>query len=179
MVCDMSHSMTLVTCQHEMSDPVDMLKEVLGVETDLALAEELGLERSTVSQWRRRRSLPRDYQAILDAHAANEARAHVLASRQRLYGDARVMYQIRAALAVIPADELTIDGLAPALIGDHREQLIANIAPVVRTACVELFDRPTCETEEEYLALVELLTSPPFSESLRRALIQPTLGWHL
>lgn len=162
-----------------MSDLVDKLRTAIGVKTDTALADELGLERSTVAQWRRRGSLPQAYRAILDAHANNQARVQILASRQRLYGDPRIMYQVRAALAVIPDDALDPGDLTPSLIGDHREQLIANVAPVVREACVLLFGRPDCGDESEYRSLIDALTNGPFKQQVSHALELPTLGWHL
>ena len=73
-MCDMSLSLLKVTCPQTMGDLVDKLRTAIGVKTDTALADELGLERSTVAQWRRRGSLPQAYRAILDAHTNNQAR---------------------------------------------------------------------------------------------------------
>jgi hypothetical protein len=163
----------------DLDDLVDRLREALGVETDSALAAELGLERSTVAQWRRRGSLPKPYQAILDAHSVNKHRAQIRASRQKLYGDPAVMYLLRAALAIIPINKLEADFLSPGLLGDLREQVIANVGPVIREACNELFQRPYCTSEDEYDRLVELVFSPAYSRQIAVALSKPEFGWHI
>src|SRR3569623_456723 len=128
----MSHAVTGVTCQHAMNDPVDQLKAALGVETDIALARELGLERSTIAQWRRRGALPALYRGIIDAGERAASLAVALAARQQVYGDSRAMYLLRGALAVIPAGLLDFPELSAHLLGDHRERLLLNVARVVQ-----------------------------------------------
>lgn len=176
----MSHSMTRVTCQHAMTDLVERLKSALGVSTDQALAQELGLERSTVAQWRRRGSVPAIYREIIAADEVNDARAKIIASRQHFYGDSRMMYLVRAALAYIPSQEFEDNtDLSAALLGDHRERLLLNVGQVVQEACRALFGRSICESENEYDKLVKALGAEPFSTRIRQALQWPTLGEHL
>lgn len=161
-----------------MNDLVDQLRDALHVDTDVALAQELGVERSTVAQWRRRGSLPRMYQAILDAEAVGNHRAEIIASRQQLFGDSRLMYTLRAALAVIPSDYLDYPELSPSLQGDARECVIANVARFVQRQCRLLFGRANCENEAEYLVLVNALTSDDAQTQIKQALQAPVLGVH-
>lgn len=161
-----------------MSDLVDQLRSALGAETDLALAQELGVERSTVAQWRRRGSLPRIYQSILDAEAVGNRRAEVIASRQQLFGDSRLMYTLRAALAVIPTNSFDYPELSPALRGDVREGILANVVRVVQKQCRILFDRPNCVNEAEYDRLIEALMGDEAQTQIKVAL-WPVLDVHL
>lgn len=161
-----------------MSDLVDKLRSALGAETDIALAQELGVERSTVAQWRRRGSLPRIYQAILDADQVGKHRAEVIASRQQIFGDSRLMYTLRATLSVIPTSDLDYPELAPPLQGDARECVIASVARVVQAQCRVLFGRPYCENEAEYDVLADALSSEGAQSQIKIALQAPVLGVH-
>lgn len=160
-------------------DLVDQLKEVLAVSTDLALAQELGVERSTVAQWRRRRSLPDRYQMILDADERTNARNNALATRRFVYGDGPGMFLVRASLAVIPLKILDFPELSPALLGDHRERAIINVAKLAAEMCPVVLSKPRCESEEDYDLLVSALLAPEHKAKLADALNRPTLGEHL
>jgi hypothetical protein len=162
-----------------MADPVDQLKEALAASTDLSLAKELGVERSTVAQWRRRGALPARYQAILDADERNRARKDALAARRFVYGDGAGMFLVRAALAVIPVQVLDFPELSPALRGDHRERAIINVAEFAARLCPIVLGKQRCETEEDYDMLVEAMLSEDRKTDLAGALMQPTLGEHL
>lgn len=162
-----------------MTDLVDQLKLALGAATDSALARELGLERSTVAQWRRRKSLPDIYKEIIAAHEIGEARVAAVAVRRFIYGDGKGMFLVRAALAVIPLEKMDYDFLSDSLLGDYRERLIVNVAQFASLVCSHLFGRPRCDNEREYIALVNAMLSPEFARGLRIALDGPTLGEHL
>lgn len=162
-----------------MTDMVDQLKLALGAATDVALARELGLERSTVAQWRRRKSLPDIYKEIVDAHEVGEARSAALAARRFLYGDGKAMFLVRAALAVIPLEKMDYNFLSESLLGDHRERLIINVAQFASSVCLNLFGRPRCDSEREYVELVNAMLSPECAHGLMIALSRATLGEHL
>lgn len=45
---------------------IDELKELLGIATDASLAEELGLQKSAIAQWRRRNAIPQHVMLSLE-----------------------------------------------------------------------------------------------------------------
>ncbi|WP_372732423.1 hypothetical protein [Novosphingobium sp.] len=122
--------------------------------------------------------MPRIYQAILDAEAVGNRRAEVIASRQQLFGDSRLMYTLRAALAVIPTDSLDYPELSPALQGDVREGILANVVRVVQKQCRMLFGRANCVNEAEYDKLIDALMGQEAQAQIKVAL-WPVLDVHL
>lgn len=158
-------------------DGVDALKQAIGVETDLALAAKLGLDRSTVAQWRRRGMVPARYRFIADPSRQDDVRRGFKnRDRRELYGDGNGEYLLRAALAVVPVSALDFPELSPALLGDYRESTLINLLSVVLEVCAQQLGKPRPESEEDYEALVEALSRPAAEESLRVAMMRPALG---
>lgn len=113
MYCDASHPMRPVTCQHGSmaGDKVDALRALFGVETDIALAAALGVDRTTIAQWRRRGRLPSKYEFVaaesveIDAEEVRLRWAELNALRSLVYRDPLFHYWIAAVLSSLaPAD---------------------------------------------------------------------------
>lgn len=159
-----------------MSD-VDALKVAVGAETDLGLAAKLGLERSTISQWRRRGNIPFRYRFMLDPQRQDSVqRGMKHRDRRQLYGDGDGHYLLRAALAVLPAAELDFPELSPALLGDFRESTLVNVISAVLDVCQRELGKARPSSEQDYEHLVNELMKPAGQQRLRRALIRPALG---
>lgn len=159
-----------------MSDPVEKLKAVLDVQTDIALAAMLGLERSTIAQWRRRGSVPVRYRTFLDPKYPEDAREILKTGDRRLvYGDGPGEMLMRAALAAVPLSELEGENLSPEMLGHHREGMLINIVALAIDLCSEVLGKPRVESEGEYSWLVTELLDPSNAERLADAMNKPTL----
>jgi len=130
---------------------IEALKRALGAETELELAARLGIARSTVSQWRRRGSIPARYLALLAAEVDGSDSA---AAEQHVFRRPEAHYWLRAALALLPGGQ-TEEGVLQA--GRSREQLvIALMGLAIRVARTDL-KLQTIRNEVEWRRLMERL----------------------
>jgi len=160
-----------------MKNEVDELRAAVGAETDIALAARLGLERSTVAQWRRRGGVPARYRFMIDPAWRSDVRRGMKQRDRRLvYGDGPGEFLLRAALAVIPQGALDAPHLSPALLGDLRESTIINVVAAALEVCAEALGKARPDNEEDYDRLVDALCQPPGDEKVRLALMRPALG---
>jgi len=136
-----------------MAVTVDDLKSALDCETDIALAERLGVERSTVAQWRRREGVPKGWHFVLKI---KDVEAQSLAARRRLFSDGDGYYIQMAALSVLEPTQfdwpmLTADGR-----GQHIQQWILKAASYV----IQVLGSRNCDTLADYEQLVRELNRP-------------------
>ncbi|PAL22661.1 hypothetical protein [Sphingopyxis sp. GW247-27LB] len=122
------------------NEQVDNLRALLGAETDQDFAQMLGVERSTIAQWRRRKGVPdRWARAIM----SRSLQGHVDAQRFRVFGAGDGYFLAMAALAVLPKDAIDFDGagLTDASLGDVRMQrLLHAVSHVSEVANGEAID---------------------------------------
>jgi transcriptional regulator with XRE-family HTH domain len=157
------------------NEPVDALKDVLGVASDQELASVLGLERSAIAQWRRRKSIPARYRLLLDS--TRRRKEFRYAVRRLLYGDSEGRYLLAATLAWIPASKFDMPkSLSPANVGWTRETLILNVAEAIIEVCDSTLGKRTCTNDDEYLELMHALAAPPGQKILAEAFDLPVVG---
>jgi transcriptional regulator with XRE-family HTH domain len=146
----------MFTRQHEwIMSAVDIegLKRVLGAHTELELAAKLGIARSTVSQWRRRGSIPGRYQTLLHADLASSDAA---VAGQQVFRRPEAQYWLRSALALLPEGRDS-EGLLAA--GHSREKLvIALMGLAIRVARTDL-RRQAIRNDAEWAQLMGCLVS--------------------
>jgi hypothetical protein len=161
-----------------MADPVDALKAALEVQTDLALAARLGLERSTIAQWRRRGSVPTRYRFMLQSERRESLKqGWRIADRRQVYGDGDGRFILSAALACVPTEAFEFPkAFSSANVGWARESLLMNVVQVVLKACREELGKATCESHDEFVQLVAVLDRPDYQEAISHALRQPVVG---
>lgn len=143
---------------------VDDLKATLRCESDIELADRLGVERSTIAQWRRRGGVPARWHFILKAPAVEAAR---LAARRRIFGDGDGFYLHMAAIALLDEERFHWPELTPAHQGWQVEDWLLRVASYI----IEVLGDRTCESLDEYEVLVRELLAPPHPERLRLHLI--------
>ena len=148
-----------------MTVSVDELKTTLGCESDVELADRLGVERSTVAQWRRRNGVPARWHFILKAPADKAAR---LAARRRIFGDGDGFYIHMAALALLDDERFHWPMLTPHARGWQVEDWLLRVA----TYIIEVLGDRTCTSYEDYERLMAELLAEPHPEGLRRHLSQ-------
>ncbi len=113
---------------------ISALKSALGARTELELAAKLGIARSTVSQWRRRGSIPARYHGLL-AGSANDSEA--AAAGQQVFQRSEARYWLRTALALLPRGDFRGESVLQA--GRSREQLVAALMGLaIRVARTDL-----------------------------------------
>lgn len=160
-----------------MTDPVDALKKALSIGSDIGLAEHLGLERSTIAQWRRRGSLPARYKFMLDPkYSVDVWTGSRIRFRREVYGDGYGRYLLAAALAFIPSDRLEWPELSSANLGMAREARILNVVIVVLDVCSQTLGKSRCENEEEFLKLMEALKSDEAQAAIAESLQIEAVG---
>lgn len=158
----MSHRMTIVTCQQGvMAVTVDELKTALGCDTDIALAERLGVERSTIAQWRRRAGVPQGWHYVLKL---KDVEIQSLAARRRLFGDGDGYYVQMAALALMDAIHFDWPGVGARGQGYLIQEWIIKTAAYV----IQVLDGRTCNSYLEYEDLFSELSRPEHREGLRQ-----------
>ena len=110
------------------------LKSALGARTELELAAKLGIARSTVSQWRRRGSIPARYHGLL-VSGANDSDA--AAAGQQVFQRSEARYWLRTALALLPRGDVSGESVLQS--GRSREQLVvALMGLAIRVARTDL-----------------------------------------
>ncbi|QCI93442.1 bacteriophage CI repressor [Novosphingobium sp. EMRT-2] len=157
-----------------MSDDVDKLRVAVGAQTDLDLAAKLGLDRSTIAQWRRRGQVPVRYRDLVRLPDRVAIDRYVRsADRRGIYGDGVGRFLLSAALANIPPDAMNFDeSLSPPDLGWAREARVLSVVREIVRVCEALFGRPRCENEAEYLQLMSALESPDVRTGINLALIR-------
>lgn len=148
------------------NEQVDNLREVMGADTDQDFAKMIGVERSTIAQWRRRNGVPARWaQAIL----SRSFQKHADEQRFRVFGAGDGYFLVMAALALMATEEFDWEaaGLTEISIGDMRMQkvlrAVSYIAEQASENPVDDFDK--CR------ALVKTLSEPE-----HRARIKERLG---
>lgn len=158
----MSHRMIGVTCQQDaMTVTVDELKTALGCDTDIALAERLGVERSTIAQWRRRTGVPKGWHFVLKL---KDVEVQSLAARRRLFGEGDGYYIQMAALALLDVTRFDWPELAPSARGGMMQDWIVKAAAYV----IRVLGDRTCNSHREYEALLFELNSPDHRVGLQQ-----------
>lgn len=158
---DMSHRMTGVTCQQDaMTVTVDDLRSALGCETDTALAERLGLERSTIAQWRRRSGVPKRWHFVLKM---KEVETHSLAARRRIFGEGDGYYVHMAALAVLDPSRFEW----PELTYWGRAMMIQDWILKAAGYVIRVLNGRTCSSDIECELLIAELAKPEHRQGLQ------------
>jgi hypothetical protein len=143
-----------------MSVGVDDLVEALGCRTDQELAARLGLNRTTIAQWRRRGGVPRNWHFVLQME---KLEAQSLAARRRIFGDGDGYYIHMAALALLPGSNLSWPELPEAQRGAQIEDQILRLSSYI----IEVLGERSLKLFYDYENLVRELQSPEHQERLR------------
>ncbi|WP_416464778.1 hypothetical protein [Sphingomonas sp. VDB2] len=149
-----------------MAVTVDDLRAALDAATDMQLAEMLGVERSTVAQWRKR-GVPRRFQSSVKIGPEEEAYAKDFALRRRLFGDGDGGYLMMAAMAHVPLSCFDMPAeLSNANIGGMRMDMVLIVARYI----VDLLGDRRSYTEGDYLALMQELDGEQHRRAIARAI---------
>ena len=143
-----------------MSVGVDDLVEALGCRTDQELAARLGLNRTTIAQWRRRGGVPRNWHFVL---RMEKLEAQSLAARRRIFGGGDGYYIHMAALALIPNAYLSWPELSNAERGAQIEDQILRLSSYI----IEVLGERSLKLYYDYDALVRELQAPEHQERMR------------
>lgn len=155
-------------------DQIRALKTVLGVASDIELARALGVERSSVSQWKRRGAVPKKYAALAGLEAAvQDADRLKNATRHNLFGRTDNHYWLKAALAFLPANLPEGRNSSLANIGSGREAPLILLVHLAMWATSEYLGKPRCESESDYQALIAALEANEADRML--SIIRPLL----
>lgn len=155
-------------------DQIRALKTVLGVTTDIELARALGVERSSVSQWKRRGGVPKKYAALAGlADGVKEADRLRNSTRHSLFGRTENHYWLKAALAFMPPNLPESRSSSLANIGSEREGPLILLVHLAIWATSEYLGKPRCESESDYRALVEAMEAHESDRMVR--IIRPLL----
>lgn len=143
---------------------VDELKEALGLLTDIDLASRLGVERSTIAQWRRRQKVPQHWHFVLAKEAIED---RLLATRRQVFGDRNGHYVIMAALAILDLEDFDwASFLMPQAVGSARLDRILLACSYV----IDALAGTQCSSQSDYESLVMRLLTPEHREGLRKRL---------
>jgi hypothetical protein len=133
------------------------LKRALEVETDMALAECLGLQRFAVSKWRKRTSIPSKYLALIPPTKERVSGAIDAAFRFTLFHKPGNAFILAAAISAFPYEKLSGFQADTAEKAIALEQLMLRLASVAVSATNLDLEKETCESQDDYLQLVRLL----------------------
>lgn len=133
------------------------LKRALDVETDMALAECLGLQRFAVSKWRKRLSIPEKYIALIPETKERISGALDAAFRITLFHKPGNAFIVAAAMAALPYDKFSKFEASTAEKAIAFERLMLRLASVAINATNLDLKKETCESQDDYLQLVQLL----------------------
>jgi hypothetical protein len=142
---------------------VDHLVRVLGCRTDQELAARLGLERSTIAQWRRRGGVPRNWHFVL---MMEKIEAQTLAARRRIFGDGDGYYIHMAALAIMTASDFHWPELSPAQRGAHIEDRILKLSSYI----IEVLGERSLRLFHDYENLLRELGTPEHDKRIQELL---------
>jgi Bacteriophage CI repressor helix-turn-helix domain. len=148
-----------------MAVEVDDLVEALGCRTDQELAERLGLNRTTIAQWRRRGSVPRSWHFLM---FMEEFEAKALAARRRIFGDGDGYYIHMAALAILTASDFDWPELSDAARGAHIQERLLKLSSYI----IEVLGDRSLKLFYDYEALVRELGTIEHDERIRQLLQQ-------
>jgi hypothetical protein len=136
---------------------VEALRARLHARTDMELAERIGVQRSTIAQWRRRGGLPAKYRALIRQPSDEEMSAvFYQVTAEHVLGDARHRFWLRAALALLPSEYLVAEKgcrIDPSI----QERALLRLMYAALMATLTGLGKVTCESEEDYAILINLL----------------------
>ena len=140
------------------SEDIRLIKAALGVASDVELAKALGVERSTIAQWKRRGSVPGKYFGALnlDSNPSRLAR-YFNAIRVKLFGRPEHHYFLRAALAFLPETLAAPQGVSSAALGDLREEPVLSLMHLAQLTCMGRLGKRHPENHDDYVALVSAM----------------------
>ncbi|MET0369773.1 MAG: hypothetical protein ABW039_00195 [Sphingobium sp.] len=145
-----------------MSVSVDDLREVLLAETDMRLAEKLGLERSTIAQWRKR-GVPKRYHFLMEMRGDPQLEARDLAARRRIFGDGDGGFIMEAAIGFVPLAAFDMPSeFTPGAAGYMRMETIMVAARYI----LDVLGDRRCETTDDYIALLRELDSDGHADAI-------------
>lgn len=137
-------------------EAIRALKAALDVNTDVELANALGIERSAVAQWKRRGGVPAKYMMMIGEDPKRFARAWD-AVRHHLLGRVENHYFLRAGLAFLPQELPTPAGASKADLGEIREQTLLELMNLAQIVTYDRLEKRYCESEEDYAFLVRAM----------------------
>ena len=167
---DASHPLPSVTCQHGgmIDAELEELKALFGVQTDIELAASLGIERSTIAQWRRRGRLPPRYKIIAGAERrltrtkAQSEEALRRAIRGLVYRDPLYHLWLAACLSALPAGDFAVrEGEDAPARGRRLERRIAELFDNCLNFSQAELGKVRPDGEADYLELVAALSACP------------------
>ena len=104
-------------------DDIRALKGVLAVHSDVDLAAKLGVERSTVAQWKRRGAVPSKYAYLLGlAEMPSQTEKSLAAVRHHYLGRAENHWLLKVALGFTPIGPDSVMEEDEATLGEYREE---------------------------------------------------------
>ena len=144
------------------------LKAVFGVETDTDLANALGVDRSTIAQWRRRGQVSEHFQAVA-AEGAGLVAEHLRleaagrrAVRSLVYRDPAYHLWTAAALSALKEEDLRgSEGETNQARGKRLERRLASLFSECLRYSRDELGKVRPEDEEDYSALVTALAKVP------------------
>jgi hypothetical protein len=146
-----------------MSVGVDDLVQALGCRTDQELAARLGLNRTTIAQWRRRGGVPRNWHFVLQM---KKLEAQSLAARRRIFGDGDGYYIHMAALAILTASDFDWPELSQAERGAHIEDRILKLSSYI----IEVLGERSLKLFYDYENLLRELRTPEHAKLIQELL---------
>lgn len=162
---------------------IRQLQELYGVDTDLGLSVELGLNRSAVAHWRHRGAVPEKFQQLLKA-VRDELHQDELVSGEltrrytakvaaRLYGAADASNWIQVGLALMPPETFTVP-TGSVERGRFLEAALLSIIGFAMQAARAEFGSADCKTRGDILRIIEVMRS----EKYRDGVHDSALGSH-
>lgn len=109
-------------------DEIGALRAAVGAKTDMELADLLGVGRSTISQWKARKAVPKKYRSLFSSLSDDDIRqALTTALRFHVFGKVEPSYWLIAALAVIPPVAFVVTDESPFERGTRLENLMLRV----------------------------------------------------
>jgi hypothetical protein len=139
---------------------IEALKQALGVDTATGLAEALGLQRSALSQWKARGSIPQKYLILARPPTDGEiASALDNALRLNVFGRRENAYWLRAALALLPAADTALADESPADRGARLERLVLRLMNRAMVATAQVLHKEHCESDDDCNRIITALAA--------------------
>ena len=135
-------------------EDIRVLKETLGVGSDAELAAALGVERSTVAQWRRRGSVPERYFGFLNLeHSVPRLARFFNAIRARIFSRPEHTFFLRAALSLLP-EVWPQNNETGDESGTYREEIVVSLMNLAQLKSWSALGKAHPETTEDYTILL-------------------------